>query len=744
MSSGSNTKTTPVLQNLPGDEVRQYIWRFADRFDLQMLVQSSRRVARTKVARLVADGARNTHEWTEQKNSLLEAYDQAGITSVFLDAEYGGFIEGPKNLAFALAGFELAWVDGGAATCSLASNLAYAPIHERGTHEQQITYMQRMAPPQPGEDRKIQRGAFILTEPIPYVGADAAILSGRVSVAEWEEGKEPILLVEKRGRFITNMDFANFATVALESADPRIKSSCMVIVEETDPGTFDRGAPTKKMVHQLSSTRDPVMSLRVPANRIIGGYTIEDGKIVPRYTHGEIIEAVFRRTRVAVGLMTAAKLLSAVEPVIRYQRGRFRGGQGIEPGSIRYEMGLQQKEDSLHRLVDIWAVGEASASLGFEAARLFDRIDPLDTRKEAIFQEQGIKGARGQLKAFRKIEKDALEYIALSAQPQSQRDAKRYAELERDELVQFLVLNAQGNVFCPACKLWNTGKGATMMREALSLMGGYGITEDCPGFLCHKWMDAQLEATYEGPEAVQRRQLTITMTDKIFLAWFKVWIQEMRSIASENPGTGACALATAMELWLWTLDHLQEAKDADGQVLYHGTRQGVSFPLADVLCELLATRCLILDVMELEKKGVENATLAESLPGIVSFYKDLCHVHTARAAGETGRVCAELVFGYQRHPSWDDENYKGCYQPAEVEQLEGIMPGIIGIPVDLVTGDGAHAVKAGPCARIGIHETFVHLRSRLDCCLTGARLAKDRAAYALTQVSIPEALDYPQ
>jgi alkylation response protein AidB-like acyl-CoA dehydrogenase len=47
-----------------------------------------------------------------------------------------------------------------------------------------------------------------------------------------------------------------------------------------------------------------------------------------------------------------------------------------------------------------------------------------------------------------------------------------------------------------------------MMREAVSLMGGYGITEDCPGFLANKWMDAQLEATYEGPEAVQRRQLT--------------------------------------------------------------------------------------------------------------------------------------------------------------------------------------------------------------------------------------------
>ncbi len=47
----------------------------------------------------------------------------------------------------------------------------------------------------------------------------------------------------------------------------------MIILEEDDPGTWDRGTPTKKLVHQLSSTRDPVLNVRVPAHRIIGGYT---------------------------------------------------------------------------------------------------------------------------------------------------------------------------------------------------------------------------------------------------------------------------------------------------------------------------------------------------------------------------------------------------------------------------------------------------------------------------------------
>src|SRR5262249_13969527 len=289
-----------------------------------------------------------------------------------------GFIEGPKNLALALVAFELAWVDAGAATGSLAGCLALSPIHERGTPEQRDLYLGRCAPAQPGEDRKPWRGAFCLTEPIPYVGVDTGLLGGKVRVSRWEAGGEPVLRVEKRGRFITNMGFANFVTAAVESDDPRIKGTMMVILEETDPGTFDRGVPTRKLVHQLSSTRDPVFSLDVPAGRIIGGYSIKDGKIVPRYSHGEIIEAVFPRTRVTVGIMTAAKLLSAVEPVIRYQRGRFRGSSEAGPGSPRYELGLQMKEDVVQRLVDVWAAGEASSSLGFEAARVFDWLDPLE------------------------------------------------------------------------------------------------------------------------------------------------------------------------------------------------------------------------------------------------------------------------------------------------------------------------------------------------------------------------------
>ncbi len=728
MSLGLEDLKSEAMRTLPGDDVRQIMWRFADRYDLQMVVQSARSVARGPVARLVAQGARNTHEWTGEKAGLLKAFDESGITAIFLDPLQGGFLEGPKNLALALVAFELAWVDAGAATSSLANCLALAPIHERGTDEQRETYFRRCAPPAPGEDRVIWRGAFALTEPIPYVGVETGLLGGKVRIAEWEEGTEPILQVDKRGRFITNMAFANFVTAAVDSADPRIKGSCMVILEETDPGTFDRGTPARKLVHQLSSTRDPAFSLKAPASRIIGGYTVKDGVIVPNYSHGEIIEAVFRRTRVTVGVMTSAKLLSAVEPIVRYHRGRFRGGDTATPGSPRYEFGLQMKEDVLHRLVDIWATGEASASLGFAAARLFDELDPLERKKEEIFAAAKVGRGSAAFKAMRRYQKDALDCLQHGANCD-------------DPMVQFVLLDSLANVLCPASKLWNTGYGATMMREAVSLMGGYGITEDCPGFLGHKWMDAQLEATYEGPEAVQRRQLSVTMTNEVFLAQFHRWIAEMREIASRRPGTGACTLATAMHLWLWTLDHLQKATDPAGAKLYHSSRQGVTFPLADALCWLLAARCFILDLLELEEKGAANPIVAEGLKGLLGFYTDLCHVQAARAAGEAGRICAELVFGYRKHPAWDEAG--SCYQTDELVALEGIMPGLGSTAVDVIEVDGSHPSKAGPCARFDGCEPFVRLRAKLDGCLTGAQLAKDRAAESLTKVMIPEALDYP-
>jgi hypothetical protein len=130
---------------------------------------------------------------------------------------------------------------------------------------------------------------------------------------------------------------------------------------------------------------------------------------------------------------------------------------------------------------------------------------------------------------------------------------------------------------------------------------------------------------------------------------------------------------------------------------------------------------------------------------LVNFYTDLCHVQSARAAGEVGRICAELVYGYNRHPAWDEMSCADCFHEGELESLEGIIPGIEGATRDegVAEDDQPHPFKAGPCVCLDGTSEFVRQRAKLDGCLTGARLAKDRAAAALANVMIPEALDYP-
>ena len=735
-----------MLRCLPDDDVRAVQWRFADRDDLRRIVLAARGVARGPVARLVARGARHSDAWTPDKAGLVKAFDAAGLSVLAVDAEYGGSIAGPKNLGIALAAFELAWVDAGAATTMLGNVLALAPIHERGTDQQRARYMGLVAPGRDGEPREPWHGAFVLTEPLPHVGVDTVVLDGKMRIAEWKPGSEPVLQIDKRGRFITGMGHADFVAAAVASADERIKGTAFVLIEKQDDGTFDAGVRARKLVHQLASARDPVFSVRVPASRIIGGYTVRDGVLVPNCAHGEIIDAVFRRTRVTVGLMTAAKMLSAVEPVIRYHRGRFRGGGAAQPGSRRFELGLQQEEDALHRLVDVWASGEAAASLGFAAARVFDELDPLERAKDEYFAGQGVAPGRSERRALEPAEKDALAYLAELAKPAAARRADRVDALAQDPLVRFVMLDAVASVLGPAVKLWNTGHGAAVMREAVSLMGGHGVTEDCPGFLGYKWMDAQLEATYEGPEAVQRRQLSSAMSDPVFLAQYRLWLDDMRRLSSARPGTGACTLATAMQMWLWTLQYLQYAADPSGAKLYQSSRQGVTFPLADTLAWLLAARQQILDVVELETAGAARPAVAGRLAEVVPFLMDLCHVQAARTAGEVGRLCTELLFGYRRHPAWDGPDRATCYVADELDALEDVIPGIAATArfySDVVEIDGSHQAKAGPCANTDGLEPFMRMRAKMDGCLTGSRLAKDRAAEALTHVTIDDAAAYP-
>ena len=103
---------------------------------------------------------------------------------------------------------------------------------------------------------------------------------------------------------------------------------------------------------------------------------------------------------------------------------------------------------------------------------------------------------------------------------------------------------------------------------------------------------------------------------------------------------------------------------------------------------------------------------------------------------ETSRICSELVFGYNAQPEWTEQACVACYGNSDIDALEDLMP-------EPVAADEAPPAKPELCPDTTRLHAFMRMRSRLDGCLYGYGLAKDRAANALTSVMIPEALDYP-
>lgn len=188
------------------------------------------------------------------------------------------------------------------------------------------------------------------------------------------------------------------------------------------------------------------------------------------------------------------------------------------------------------------------------------------------------------------------------------------------------------------------------------------------------------------------------------------WIEQMRRAASGHAATGACAVATAMELWSWTFDRIQRLSKGEGEP--DATRYAI--PLSEALGWLLAARAFVFDVVN---GGGESLI-------------DICHAHVTRACGEAGRICAEIVFGSLRHPAWDTDS-QVCYRAQELELLDEYVPGLASTAraySDVIEADGSHRDKAGPCVRFDGFEQFVQLRSKLDGCLAGGYIAKLRAA----------------
>ena len=500
------------------DEAHEALWRIADHAKLLDTRNKARQTARETVTPLLAQ-VRADCGWTDEKARVLRALDAQGLTGI-LGSKHDGL-----TLPLALTIWELASVDAGVATCSLSGSLAQMPIRDFGTDAQRKRYLGRT---------DLRHGALCLTEALPGAGADAISLSGRMTLAGANANGEPLLEIHKRGRFTSHMDFAEFVVAAVEGRDG-VRGSGLVILEPTDAGDFERGAPVRKLGHRFASTTNPVFRLRLPASRIVGGYLMEDGALVPRLSHRTLLEPALRRMRALLSLMTAAKALATVQD--------WFDSPERKSGDAEFPLAM----------ADLWATGEAAASLGFCAARLNDELDAATNRTT-----------------------DAM----LAA------------------------------LFSSAAKLFSSSHVAESLRQTAAWS-----KRDAPATIALHGlvMDAQIEDMYMGPSALQRRMVSAAMTDARFLAKFQEWTAAIDELAKHR--TEMRSLAAGMRLWQWTLERLLEHTDTRGAKQFCDARQGVTFAMADALCGLLAARSLALDVLEMEHRSQckENATIFRDL-----------------------------------------------------------------------------------------------------------------------------------
>ena len=85
-----------------------------------------------------------------------------------------------------------------------------------------------------------------------------------------------------------------------------------------------------------------------------------------------------------------------------------------------------------------------------------------------------------------------------------------------------------------------------------------------------------------------------------------------------------------------------------------------------------------------------------------------------RPPAKSARICAELVFGYNRHPSWDDAGAASCFFASELEEFEETMPGITAMARRCARRPtAAIPQKAGPCAGCAGDSEFLRLQSKL-------------------------------
>ena len=255
-----------TMLTLPTDAVRQLQWRFADRFDLQMLVQSRRAVWRE--LRLPGWSPPASATPTSGPRSRKRCWRRStapALSAIFMEPEAGRLHRRPQEPGPRAGGIR-AGLGGRRRGHGQPGRLPRALAHPRARHTGAGAALQvarrpaaaRRRPQAPAR-RFLPHRAHSLRRR-RYRHARAA----RSASPTGTTAKSPGSRWTSAAASSPTSPIANFVTAAVNSDDPRIKGSCVVILEETDEGTFERGTATKKLVHQLSSTGDPDLQPQGP------------------------------------------------------------------------------------------------------------------------------------------------------------------------------------------------------------------------------------------------------------------------------------------------------------------------------------------------------------------------------------------------------------------------------------------------------------------------------------------------
>ena len=313
---------------------------------------------------------------------------------------------------------------------------------------------------------------------------------------------------------------------------------------------------------------------------------------------------------------------------------------------------------------------------------------------------RGVTGGTALMKAMRQVQKDAIEF--LHGRRARARRTTRWCSTPCSIRV--------ANVLCPACKLWNTGHGAQHDARSRQPDGRLRHHRGLPR-LPRPQVDGRAARSHlrrsrsRAAPPAQRHHDRRALPGPVPRVDPRDAHHRQRPARDRRLRPGHRHAAVAVDAS--TTCRRPPTPTAPSSTRARARASPSRWPTRSAGCWPRAAR--FSTCWSWKRRAPRIPPWPKGSPGLTAFLTDLCHVQAARAAGEVGRVCAELVFGYNRHPAWDTEGCATCYQADDLECMEALIPGIASLArgyTDVIEHDGAHASKAGPCVRFDGLEQF--------------------------------------